>query len=217
MTPFPLRPERQALLVVDMQNDFLRVGAPQEVPEGRDIIPAIAELITAYRHAGRPVIFTRFLAGPTKTLMTIWSPECGEEQRSCWPGHLRRYGDRTEELEGPAVVDELAPLPGETIVDKYGYGAFHSTILRDALAASGCTQVVVTGVITQICVEDTVRQGFHHGLEMVVVPDGVASFDQELHDAALRNLGMKYAAVVPSAEVLGHLAGETTARASGLG
>jgi nicotinamidase-related amidase len=217
VTPFPLRPERQALLVVDMQNDFLRVGAPQEVAEGRDIIPAIAGLVDAYRAARRPVLFTRFLAGPAKTLMTIWSPECGEEQRSCWPGHLRRYGDRPDELEGPAVVDELAPLPGETVVDKYGYGAFHSTVLRDALAACGCTQVVVVGVITQICVEDTVRQGFHHGLEMVVVPEGVASFDQELHDAALRNLGMKYAAVVPIDEVLRHLADGSAAREPGRG
>jgi nicotinamidase-related amidase len=205
MSPFPLRAERQALLVVDMQNDFLRVGAPQEVPEGRAIIPTVRMLLDAFREAGRPVLFTRFLAGPTRTLMQIWSPECGEEQRSCWPGHRRRYADRPDELEGPDVVDELAPRADETIVDKYGYGAFHSTILRDALAAKGCTQVVVTGVITQICVEDTVRQGFHHGLEMVVVPDGVASFDQTLHDAALRSLGMKYAAIVPADEVAGHL------------
>jgi nicotinamidase-related amidase len=90
-------------------------------------------------------------------------------------------------------------------------------VLRDALAACGCTQVVVVGVITQICVEDTVRQGFHHGLEMVVVPEGVASFDQELHDAALRNLGMKYAAVVPIDEVLRHLADGSAAREPGRG
>jgi nicotinamidase-related amidase len=202
MTPFPPRPDAQALVVVDMQNDFLRSGAPQEVAEGRDIIPTVARLISSFRQRRRPVLYTRFLAGPLRTLMTVWSPECGEEQRSCWPGHRRRYADRTEELEGADVVDELTPRPDELIVDKYGYGAFHHTVLLDALTARGCDQIVVCGVITQICVEDTVRQGFHHGLEMVVVRDGVASFDQELHSATLRNLAMKFAAVVGSEEVL---------------
>jgi nicotinamidase-related amidase len=206
--PFPFRPDDQALVVVDMQNDFLRVGAPQEVPEGRDAIPTCARLIAAYRESGRPVLFTRFLAGPQRTLMTVWSPECGEEQRSCWLGHRRLYGDRPDELAGADVVDELAPAPGETLVDKYGYGAFHSTILRDALVAQACDQVVVCGVITQICVEDTVRQGFHQGLEMVVVRDAVASFDAELHAASLRSMAMKYAAVVDADEVLGALTGD---------
>lgn len=196
MSPFPLRPKQQALLVVDMQNDFLREGAPQEVAAGREIVPTVARLIEAYRTAERPVMFTRFLAGPNESLMTIWSPECGPEQRSCWPGHQRRYLDRSEPLEGPAVIDELEPRPDEFVVDKYGYSAFHNTVLHDVLTANGCTQVVVVGVITQICVEDTVRHGFHHGFEMVVVPQGVASFDPDLHDAAIRNLAMKYAAVV---------------------
>ena len=212
MTPFPLRPESQALVVVDMQNDFLRVGAPQEVAEGRDIIPPISRLIAVFRDQQRPVIYTRFLAGPGRTLMTLWSPECGDAERSCWPGHRRRYADRPHELEGSEVVDEIMPRPDELIVDKYGYGAFHNTILRDALRAQNCDQVVVCGVITQICVEDTVRQGFHHGLEMVVVHDAVASFDQELHAATLRNLAMKFAAVVGTKEVVEQRFSATTDR-----
>jgi nicotinamidase-related amidase len=202
MMPFPLRPSAQALVVVDMQNDFLRVGAPQEVPEGRAVIPTVARLVEGFRAARRPVVYTRFLAGPARTLMTVWSPECGDEQRSCWPGHRRKYEDRRDELEGPDVVDELTPQADELIVDKYGYGAFHNTVLHDGLRARGCDQVVVCGVITQICVEDTVRQGFHLGLEMVAVRDAVASFDAELHEATLRNLGMKFAAVLEADSVL---------------
>jgi nicotinamidase-related amidase len=206
LTAFPLQPGAQALLVVDMQNDFLRVGAPQEVPRGRDVISVVVHLVNAFRAAGRPVIYTRFLAGPGRTLMMTWSPECGPEMRSCWLGHQREYADCVGPREGAAVVDELASRPDELVVDKYGYGAFHNTLLEDALLARGVTQVVVTGVVTQICVEDTVRQGMQRGFEMVVVRDGVASFDEELHRCSLRNLEMKFAIVVDS-NALGPIVG----------
>ena len=200
--PFPPRPEQLALLVVDMQNDFVRMGAPQEVPDARAIVPTIRTLADEFRAAGRPVVYTRFVAGPERTLMWTWSPQCGPELRSCWPGHFRTYEDRDDALEGPAIIDELRPFPGEVVVDKYGYGGFHNTPLLDALRARGVDQLAVTGTVTQICVEETVRQGFHHGLEIMVVEDGVASFDPELHRATLKNLAMKFAAVVPATAVL---------------
>jgi nicotinamidase-related amidase len=199
--PFPLAPDRQALLVVDMQNDFVRAGAPQEVPEARATIPVIARLLSAFRAAGRPVVFTRFTAGPERTLLWAWSPQCGPELRSCWPGVRRTYGDGRE-LEGHAVVPELAPLEGEPVVDKYGYGSFHNTPLEDVLRARHAGQVVTVGTVTQICVEETVREGFHRGLEMVMVRDAVSSFDPELHAATLRNIEMKFGRVEPAARLL---------------
>ena len=202
---FPLAPERSAIVVVDMQNDFVREGAPQEVPAARDTIGVIASLLEAFRGAGRPVMYTRFTAGPKPTLLWKWSPECGPEQRSCWPGEVRRYADGPELLEGHAVIDELKPLMGDPVVDKYGYGGFHNTTLENVLRAHGATQVVVTGTVTQICVEETVREGFHRELEMVVVSDGVASFDEELASATLRNLAMKFARVEPASVVLAAL------------
>jgi nicotinamidase-related amidase len=200
--PFPLRPTQQGLLVVDMQNDFVRQGAPQEVPEARKIIPTIRRLLDAFRESGRPVFYTRFLAGPNRTLMWVWSPECGEEMRSCWPGHIREYEDADQPLEGAAIVNELSPQPGEVIVDKYGYGGFHNTVLEDALRSKHIDQVVVTGTVTQICVEETVREGFHRNLEMVVIRDGVASFDRQLHEGTLKNLAMKFAMVTTAEEVM---------------
>jgi nicotinamidase-related amidase len=198
--PFALAPG--ALLVVDMQNDFVRAGAPQEVPEARTIIPTVARLIAAFREAGRPVLYTRFIAGPQRTLMWAWSPECGPEQRSCWRGVVRTYSDGPERLEGPAVIPELGPLETDEVIDKYGYGGFHNTTLADALAARAVRQVAVTGTVTQICVEETVREGFHRGFEMVVVADGVASFDAGLHAGTLRNLAAKFARVEPADAVL---------------
>lgn len=192
--PFPLEPERQALLVVDMQNDFVRPGAPQEVPDARVTIPVIANLLRAFRAAGRPVVFTRFSAGPERTLLWSWSPQCGPQLRSCWPGVSRVYDDGAE-LIGHDVIPELEPLDGENVVDKYGYGSFHNTMLEDVLRARSITQVVAVGTVTQICVEETVREGFHRGLEMVMVRDAVSSFDPELHRATLRNIEMKFGRV----------------------
>ena len=204
---FALAPDRSALVVVDMQNDFVREGAPQEVPAARDTIGVIASLLGAFRGAGRPVMYTRFTAGPKPTLLWKWSPECGPEQRSCWPGEVRRYGDRPQLLEGHAVIDELKPQMGDPVVDKYGYGGFHNTHLEDVLRAHGVTQIVVTGTVTQICVEETAREGFHRGLEVVVVRDGVSSFDEELAGATLRNLGMKFGRVEPASAVLAAFSG----------
>lgn len=212
--PFPLRPHRQALLIVDMQNDFVREGAPQEVPDARATVYVLQRLMAGFRKAQRPVFFTRFITGPERTLMWAFSPECTDEQRSCWPGHRRSYLDRSEELEGPAIIDELTPLPGDVIIDKFGYNAFHNSHLADSLHAHGVEQVVVTGTVTQICVEDTVRGGFHHNLEMVVAEDAVASFDPELHSASLRSMAMKYARVVSSKTVLDALGSGTAARSA---
>jgi nicotinamidase-related amidase len=203
--PFALDPARSALLVVDMQNDFVRKGAPQEVPQARLVIGTIATLIAAFRDARRPVVYTRFTAGPQRTLLWTWSPECGPELRSCWPGEIRAYGDSDEPLEGHAVIPELGPRPGEPVVDKYGYGGFHNTTLENVLRAHGATQLVVTGTVTQICVEETVREAFHRELEVVVVSDGVASFDEELASATLRNLAMKFGRVEPARAVLAAL------------
>lgn len=204
---FPLRPAAQALLIVDMQNDFVRVGAPQEVPDARVTIPTILRLREAFRSASLPVIYTRFLAGPRNTLMWLWSPQCDEKTKSCWPGVSRSYGDVEGERQGTHVIDELAPAPDEPIVDKYGYDAFHATNLIDVLRAHHVGQVVVTGTVTQICVEDTVRAGFHHGYEMVTVRDGVSSYDPQLHEGTLRNLGLKFGIVVDAEEVVAAIQG----------
>jgi nicotinamidase-related amidase len=190
--PFAVDAAAAALLVVDLQNDFVRDGAPQEVADARATLPAVTALVDACRVAAVPVLFTRYTAGPRATHHAWFSPECAPPTCSCWPGVTRRYRDRHDLLEGHQLVDELTPQPGEVVVDKYGYGSFHNTLLDDALRAARVTQVWVVGTVTQICVEETVREGFRRGFEMVVAADGVSSFDDELHQATLRNLGQKF-------------------------
>lgn len=204
--PFRLDAARAALLVVDMQNDFVREGAPLEVPDARATIPATQELIAAARAAGMPVIFTEFLAGPRYTLVWEWSPVLGPEVQCCWPGVRRSYGDVEGERFVTDVIDELAPEPGDPIVRKYGYNAFHETNLRGILEAHARDMIVVAGTVTQICVEDTVRGGFHWGIRAVVAREGVSSYDPELHAATLRGIERKYGRVLSNAEILDEIA-----------
>ena len=106
-----------------------------------------------------------------------------------------------------AVIDELAPQPGEDQIDKYGYNAFHRTRLTDLLVARGVDTVVITGTVTQICVEDTARGAFHEGFQAAVVADAVSSYAPELQRASLQTLAMKYGRVVTADEALRELEG----------
>jgi nicotinamidase-related amidase len=194
-----------ALLVVDMQNDFVRVGAPLEVPEARATIPMHQTLLAACREMRIPVIYTKFVAGPEPILLWEWSPVHAPPVCSCWKGVERHYDDVAGELDCSDIIAELYPEPGEPIVEKFGYGAFHDTNLDDLLNERGVESVLVTGTVTQICVEETVREGFHRGLEMVMVRDGVSSFDADLHAATLRNIEMKFGRVDSAETVLSRL------------
>jgi nicotinamidase-related amidase len=196
--PFEIDAARAALIVVDMQNDFVRVGAPLEVPDARVTIAPIRATIGLFRRLGRPVVFTRFVTGPTETLLWKWSPQIRPPVNCCRPGFRRRYGDAAGELDCVAVIDELPVLPGDHVVDKYWYGAFFRTSLHDVLLSEGADTVVVTGTVTQICVEETAREAFHLGLKTVVLSDCVSSFDPELQAATLKNFALKFGRVMDS-------------------
>jgi nicotinamidase-related amidase len=191
-----------ALLIVDMQNDFVRAGAPLEVPDARSTIPAQRRLIERFRTRGLPVVYTRFLSYETDCLMWLWSPECHPDTRACWPGHLRGYADADGLLDCAAVIDELTPAPEDLVVDKYGYGSFHGTDLDGRLRAAGVRSLVLAGTVTQICVEETAREAFHHGYRTTVVADAVSSYAPDLHAATLKNFALKFGWVADTDTVL---------------
>jgi nicotinamidase-related amidase len=198
---------RPALVVVDMQNDFVRVGAPLEVPDTRATIPVHQSLIAVCREEGFPVIYTRFIAGPERTLVWEWSPQHAPPVRCCWRGVPRYYPDVDCELDCAEIVDELAPEHGDPIVDKYGYSAFHRTTLVDVLRAHHVQSVLVTGTVTQICVDETARGSFEHGYPTTIVSDAVSSYMPDLHAAALKSFALKFGWVSPAAEVIAALRG----------
>ncbi|NJN95949.1 MAG: cysteine hydrolase [Anaerolineales bacterium] len=194
-----------ALVIVDMQNDFVREGAPMEVPAARQTIPQHWRLIDFCREAGIPIIYTRFLAGPKRTLMWEWSPQLEAPTLACRRGHQRYYADVDRTLDCADVVDEIYPQPGDYIVDKYGYGAFHSTNLDDTLHSLGVESLIITGTVTQICVEETGREAFHHGYKTTLVSDAVSSYLSDLHAATLKNFAFKFGWVLTTDEVLAAL------------
>jgi nicotinamidase-related amidase len=197
---------RAALIVVDMQNDFVRRGAPLEVPDARVTIEPHCALLSAFRARNWTVVYTRFLSRTEPCLLWNWSPQCRPPTKCCWKGHRRHYIDVGRELECTDVIEELDPASGDVIIDKYGYGAFHDTPLADTLHGRGIESLIVTGTVTQICVDETAREAFHHGFRTTMVSDAVSSFAPDLHAATLKNFAMKYGWVAPSADVLARLA-----------
>jgi len=191
-----------ALIIVDMQNDFVREGAPMEVPDARQTIPQHQQLIALCRKAGIPIVYTRFLAGPNRTLMWEWSPQLEAPTLACQRGHLRYYADVDRTLDCVDIIDEIYPKPGDYIIDKYGYGAFHSTTLEDTLRSLGVESLILTGTVTQICVEETGREAFHHGYKTTMVSDAVSSYMPDLHAAVLKNFALKFGWVMTTEEVL---------------
>lgn len=200
--PFEIERDRCALLVVDMQNDFVRAGAPLEVASARDTFDPINDLIRTARSHGIPVIFTRFVAGPAYSLVWEWSPMLGPEVKCCWPGHLRQYDDSETAVDAADIVDDLDREPHDIVVDKNGYDAFFRTNLVDHLKSFNRDMIVVAGTVTQICVEDTAKGGFRNGYRVAVASNAVSSFDDELHLASLRGFEMKYGRVLRSEEII---------------
>src|SRR5260370_15750688 len=193
---------RPALVIVDMQNDFVRVGAPLEVPEARPTIAAHQALLAACRPRRIPVIYTKFLAGPDWTPIWEWSPQVYPPVCCCWKGFRRYYKDVDKELDCADIIDEIYPEPGDPIVDKFGYGAFHNTNLDDLLKARHVESVLITGTVTQICVEETARESFKRGYRTTLISDAVATYAPDLQAAVLQNFAHKFGWVSTAKEII---------------
>lgn len=198
-----------ALLIIDMQNDFVRVGAPLEVPASRATIPVIGRLAAAFRAAGRPVVFTRYVADAFYRPLAgrlPWIRLLEPPVEACVPGRQRHYPELGAAREGVAVIDELQPRDGDLVLDKIYYSAFHRTDLDDRLRALGVGSVVVVGTVTEMCVEDTARHAVHHGYPTLIVRDAVSSGSAEGEAAALAAFERNFGWVADSPSVFDLLA-----------
>lgn len=203
-----------ALVVVDMQNDFVRVGAPMEVPAARDTIASIRALLAGFRNRGKPVIFTRYVADMRYRPLAAkldWLGLLDAPTRACVPGFQRGYGDVEGTRDAAAVIDELPPRAGEPVIDKVYFSAFHETDLDARLRERGVDGLVFTGTVTEMCVEDSARHAVHHGYPTVLVSDAVSSNHPPSQQATLDAFARNYGWVMNTAEVLETFAMPTTA------
>ncbi|MGC5050823.1 cysteine hydrolase family protein [Micromonospora sp. DT48] len=187
--PYTFEPATTALLVIDMQRDFLEPGGfgeslGNDVGRLRRTIAPLTTLLAAVRAAGMTVVHTReghlpdlSDCPPAKLSRGRPSKRIGD------PGPKGRILIRGE--YGHDIVDELSPLPGEPVVDKPGKGAFHATGLDALLAERNIQRLLVTGVTTEVCVHTTVREANDRGYECLVLADCVGSYFPEFHRVGL--------------------------------
>jgi nicotinamidase-related amidase len=186
MVPFDLSVDNAALLVIDMQRDFLLPGGfgeslGNDVSQLRRTIEPLSALLTAWRGAGLPVIHTR--EGHLPDLSDCPPAKLRRGPDIGRPGPFGRILIRGE--YGHDFIDELQPLPGEIVVDKPGKGAFYATDLSDILDKLEVTQLIVTGVTTEVCVHTTVREANDRGYECLVLADCVGSYFPSFHQVGL--------------------------------
>lgn len=197
--------KKPALIVIDMQNDFVRKGAPMEVAAARETIPAIRKLIDAFRRSGCPVVFTRYVADALYRPLGAqlgWIKLLDAPTNACVPGFQRSYGDVEGTRDAADIIDELPPLPDEIVFDKIYFSAFHATDFDQKLIHLQADSLVFVGTVAEMCVEDSARQAVHFGYPTVMVEDAVSSGDLPRQQAALDAFGRNYGWVMTSDEVL---------------
>lgn len=178
--PFPLDPARTALVVIDMQRDFIEKGGfgeslGNDVSRLGAIIPTTAKLIALFRTEGWPIVHTREAHKP--------------DLSDCPPAKINRgkpglrIGDTgtmgrilIAGEPGNQIVDALAPLPGEIVVDKPGKGMFYATDIHETLQEMGITHLVFAGVTTEVCVQTSMREANDRGYECLLIEDATESY-----------------------------------------
>ncbi len=188
--PVVANPARTALLIIDMQRDFLEPGG-FGAALGNDVrllaraVPPLRALLAAARAAGLYVIHTREghrpdLSDAPPAKLNRWPPG----RRIGDPGPMGRILVRGE--PGHDIIPALRPASGEPVIDKPGKGAFFATDLHAILCHRGIESLIVGGVTTEVCVHTTVREGNDRGYRCIVAGDGCASYFPEFHETGLR-------------------------------
>jgi nicotinamidase-related amidase len=206
-------PAATALVVIDMQRDFVDPGGfgeslGNDVSRLRGTIKPLAAVLAATRAAGITVVHTR--EGHLPDLSDLHPAKLNRGDAALRIGDEGPMGRVLIRGEyGQDIIDELAPAEGEPVVDKPGKGAFYATNFGDVLAERGISSLVVAGVTTEVCVHTTVREANDRGYECLVLSDCVGSYFPEFQRVALEMIAAQggiFGWVASSADYLGALA-----------
>jgi len=204
--PFSLVTAHTALVIIDMQRDFLEPGGfgeglGNDVSLLQRVVPPLRAVLAAARANAMMVIHTR--EGHRGDMTDCPPSKLARGPMIGTPGPKGRVLIRGE--LGHGIVDELAPAPGEVVLDKPGKGAFYATDLELILRNGGITSLIVTGVTTEVCVHTTVREANDRGFECLVLSDCVGSYFPEFHEVGLRMIAAQggiFGWVAPSRALL---------------
>ncbi|MET0138167.1 MAG: isochorismatase family cysteine hydrolase [Sphingobium sp.] len=187
---FTLDVPRAALLIIDMQRDFVEPGGfgealGNDVSQLRSAIAPLKALLAAARASSLFVMHTREGHKPDLSDLHATKRTRGKAAKTIGDegpmGRILIVGE-----PGQDIIPELYPVAGEPVIDKPGKGAFYATELADIVAERGITQMIVCGVTTEVCVHTTVREANDRGIDCLVVSDCTASYFPEFHATALR-------------------------------
>jgi len=186
-----LKPAHTALLVIDMQNDFCADGGLIS-KDGRDLTAAQAlgkrlpAFIATARAAGVMVVFIRCVYTSERNfyLSDVWLEQAARKRKG---GYTRIPVCRDGAWEGDYYGD-VRPQPGDVVVTKHRYNAFHNTNLDLILRSNGIRSLTFTGVVTNVCVETTAREAFVRDYYVIAVDDGCAAYVEADHIASLSNI-----------------------------
>jgi ureidoacrylate peracid hydrolase len=179
---------RKAFVVVDMQNDYCH-------PNGTyprhglscfsldETVPAIASFAVRCRKQGIPIIHLRMAWNVDSSNYPIDAGLIVEQSRP----FLRHEGLRRGTW-GAELLDDMPP--GDYVIEKTRYSGYHNTGLESLLRGLGIDTVILAGVVTNVCVEATARDGFHRDFRFVVLRDCVSAFNRELHEVSLKTMGI---------------------------
>ena len=186
-----LKPTKAALMVIDMQNFFLKDDGPALIESALAFLPFLKELISAFRQGGRPVIFTKHVHHPERIdagIMEWW-----------WADMCLEGSPESE------VYQVIAPRPNEKVVQKHRYSAFYNTDLETVLRCLKIEDLVISGVMTNMCCESTARDAYYRDYRVFFLADGTGGINEEMHVASLLNLAFGFAFVITADEIIQQL------------
>ena|SRR5579883_472680 len=199
-----IEPKRTAIIVVDMQNDFVAAGAPMETPAARAMVPNLARTLKFCRDVGIRVIYTAHVHRKDGCDMGLFD--------DLWPPIANRAG-LVDGTPGSDIYRDLAPAPGEHVVKKHRYSGFFGTDLDIILREWGIDTVIISGTTTENCCHATTRDAMFRNYRVVFLSDATATFDypdvgfgamsaNEVHAATLAILSVSTAHVMSADEMM---------------
>lgn len=188
-------PEKSALLVIDMQNDFVAEGYPMEVPMARRKLPQMQGVVQDCRAAGIPVIYTEHILLDSFNVSPL---------ESTYNPALLSAGMRKGSL-GAKVVDDLKPEESDVVIQKHRYDAFHNTALDTVLKTiRGLHQVdtvIIIGTLTEVCCESTARSAYMRDYKVAFISDATGALSEEAQAATEKNIASFFGRVLTTGQL----------------